>query len=356
VTRKKRKLALVDELSALRSSEEAHAPDLASYDFVVVSTSGGKDSLAQQQYVHWLMCQHGIEDRLIAVHADLGDVEWRGTRELAAKQAAHFGHRFEVVSRIGGTSKGAKRGIKALYEAGEQYGDLLEQVRRRWRQLQAKATYIQAMPEALSDQDIVDRAKGEGIKLGAKYVHSVRETGHPGVPWPDSVNRWCTADFKRGPIEGFFTKLAEEWRKLTGETRPCRILDCWGLRAQESPAKRGRRPRFENRKSNIRQHVDTWLPIKWWDEEQVWHTIRAAGLPYHEAYDLGMPRLSCCFCVLSNRDALMIAGEHNPELLAAYVQLELETGTTFAMDVSLTEIQAAILAGERVERAEAWSA
>ena len=35
----------------------------------------------------------GVEDRLIVVDADLGRMEWPGTKELAARQAAHYGAR-----------------------------------------------------------------------------------------------------------------------------------------------------------------------------------------------------------------------------------------------------------------------
>src|SRR5262245_61507126 len=38
-------------------------------------------------------------ERLGVAHADLGRVEWAGTKELAAKQAGRYGLRFETVSR-----------------------------------------------------------------------------------------------------------------------------------------------------------------------------------------------------------------------------------------------------------------
>src|SRR5262249_8327225 len=37
--------------------------------------------------------------RLVVVHADLGRVEWPGTRELAAEQARHYGLAFVTVQR-----------------------------------------------------------------------------------------------------------------------------------------------------------------------------------------------------------------------------------------------------------------
>jgi hypothetical protein len=54
-----------------------------------------------------------------------------------------------------------------------------------------------------------------------------------------------------------------------------------------------------------------------------------SGVNYHFAYDLGMPRLSCCFCIFASEDALMIAGKHNPELLTEYVRVETKIDHTF---------------------------
>jgi len=41
----------------------------------------------------------GVMDRLVAVHCDLGRVEWQGTRELAEAQTKHRGIRFEVAAK-----------------------------------------------------------------------------------------------------------------------------------------------------------------------------------------------------------------------------------------------------------------
>jgi len=300
----------------LRATDEAAGiPGLESYDFIVISSSAGKDSQAMLHYVTWLCQQRGIEDRIVVVHADLGRVEWPGTKELARRQAEHYGHRFELVSRIGGLSRGLSRAGAPLYERGERHGNLLAQVRRRHRQL-------------------------------------VRNGKH-GPAWPSMSNRWCTSDFKRGPIGKLFTRLANDWRAVTGEARPCRILDCIGLRAEESPARRKASP-LKLRTSSKRQFVQTWLPVKWWSEEQIWQTIEASGVEHHWAYDLGMPRLSCVFCVFASRSALMIAGEHSPELLDAYVEVERETGFTFRQDLALADIQEALNSGQRAAAAEGW--
>jgi 3'-phosphoadenosine 5'-phosphosulfate sulfotransferase (PAPS reductase)/FAD synthetase len=74
-------------------------PDLASYDWIVVASSGGKDSQAMLDLVAERAAAAGVAHRVVVVHADLGRVEWAGTRELAERQAAHYAVRFEVVRR-----------------------------------------------------------------------------------------------------------------------------------------------------------------------------------------------------------------------------------------------------------------
>ena len=56
--------------------------DLRSYDWIVINSSAGKDSQAMLDYVTHLARIAGVEDRIIVVHADLGRVEWKGTKEL----------------------------------------------------------------------------------------------------------------------------------------------------------------------------------------------------------------------------------------------------------------------------------
>lgn len=101
--------------------------DLRDFDLIVINTSGGKDSQAMLAHVHHLARLTGTLDRLMCVHADLGDMEWPGTGEIARAQAEHFGVCFEVCSRIG---RVAARN-SSTYEAGEVYGDILDYARRR---------------------------------------------------------------------------------------------------------------------------------------------------------------------------------------------------------------------------------
>lgn len=249
-------------------------PDLTTYDFILINTSAGKDSQAMMDLIHRQAVELGIADRLVAVHCDLGRVEWEGTKELAQQQAEHYGIRFEVV-------KNEKR-------------DLLEAIEMRKK-------------------------------------------------WPSSSTRYCTSDFKRAPVRKLLTALVKEkgWEK--GDRR-VRVLNCMGLRADESPARAKKQPfSYDEGASNLtKRHVDEYLPIHNWTEEQVWAAIRASGVPHHPAYDLGMKRLSCVFCVLAPKHQLILAGRHNRELLKQYVDVEKRIGHKFQMNQSIEEIQTII--------------
>ena len=162
--------------------------------------------------------------------------------------------------------------------------------------------------------------------------------------WPAPRTRYCTSDHKRGQVDKVITRLH---RELGPHRQLFRVLNCLGMRAEESPARAQRPPLAPNQRlTTRRREVWEWLPIHHWTEAQVWEDIRASGVPHHRAYDLGMPRLSCVFCIYAPRPALVLAGRHNPELLEEYVALERRMGHTFRPDLSLASIQQAVPEGE----------
>lgn len=268
-------------------------PQLSDYDFVVLNTSSGKDSQTLLRFVALQAKREGYpNEKIICAHADLGKMEWSGTVELARTQADYYGLR--------------------LWKMARPQGDLLTHIKER------------------------------GM-------------------WPSSTNRYCTADHKRGQIGKLFTELSDRlddtWNAMSGPVNPrrCRILNCMGMRAEESPA-RAKLKAFSinDRFTNGIRQVDNWLPILSWKLPDVWKDIKASGVPYHKAYDLGMPRLSCVFCIFSPPAALMIAGRHNPELLEEYVQAERAMDHTFRKDFPIEKVQQAIAAGEDWGPASDW--
>ena len=62
-------------------------PNLTAYDILLVNSSSGKDSQTMLDCVHERALEQGLADRITVVHADLGEVEWPGTRQLAETQA-----------------------------------------------------------------------------------------------------------------------------------------------------------------------------------------------------------------------------------------------------------------------------
>jgi hypothetical protein len=88
--------------------------------------------------------------------------------------------------------------------------------------------------------------------------------------------------------------------------------------------------------------------------EDVWNRIAQAGTRTHRAYSLGMPRLSCVFCVFATRAALMLAGTHNRPLLDRYCDVEERTGFAFRKGLPLVEIRAALDRGEEPGEVRSW--
>lgn len=268
-------------------------PDLSSYDVLLLNTSGGKDSQAMLDYLVELAREAGVLDKLVTVHCDLGRMEWPGTRELAQRQAEEFyGLPFVVISRP--------------------QGDLLTHIRQR------------------------------GM-------------------FPDAARRYCTSDHKSGQVAKVITALVDERRNAAGwvrnpdgsyEKRKVRILNCLGMRAQESPKRAkmlplsydpthwSKPPKKDGTpgKPHGKRHVERWLPLHGWSEAQVWERIAVSGVPYHPAYDLGMPRLSCSFCVLASKGALIRAAQLRPELAAEYATVEAEIGHDFRQGLPMRRI------------------
>jgi len=271
--------------------------NLKNYDWLVVNTSAGKDSQAMLDWVVKLAERDGVKDRVVAVHCDIEE-EWPGTRQLAEEQARHYGVRFEVVRR--------------------EKGGILAHVEQRHASLRA---------------------------AGKQYT----------PPWPSPSVRYCTGDHKTAQVAKLFTRLAEESRRLHGPGHRTRILNCLGMRAGESCAREKLLPfRLDKDNTNGRRVVHTWLPLFRWGVGLVWSRIRHAGTRTHRAYALGMPRLSCVFCIFAPRNALLLAGKHNRELLDRYVAVEKRTGFAFRRELPLAEVRAALDRGEEPGEIKSW--
>ena len=257
---------------------------------------------------------HGWPGVAEAVHADLGRAEWPQTPEHVERTAAEAGVALVVVRRV--------------------KGDLLARIEERM------------------------------------HTVSTLDPTRPAKPfWPSPMQRYCTSDLKRGPIQ-----------KHTRTHRGVVVVSAQGMRAAESSG-RAKKPVLTVDERISAKHfagltpaeavalhperggrlVLNWLPLHDWTEADVWnelgssledldrrravfaagfHAVALHGWAAHPAYILGNERLSCALCVLASRRDLVNGARHNPALLAAYIALEKRSGYTFRDGLSLSEIAA----------------
>lgn len=143
--------------------------------------------------------------------------------------------------------------------------------------------------------------------------------------WPSPKNRQCTSDLKRGPIE----KAIRHELKARSELI---VVNCMGMRAQESSGRAKLKTFKRNgRNSKAGREWYDWLPIHHLLEKEIFQIIAENNQKPHWAYSQGMSRLSCCFCIMANKNDLKTAARLNPALFQKYVETEKELNQTIMM-------------------------
>ena len=241
------------------------------------SHSGGKDSQAMYSMLSKLL----PPERIVVLHADLGEVEWAGTQEHINRNITHD---LNVVAAYyaskGKLSPGVTPGTRKT---------LLVEVDRKMR---------------------------------------VNPTA---PPWPAAGPRWCTSDLKTGPSY----KFIRQDMKARGTQFS---VNCLGIRAQESTERGKKIPVELNKKLSIAgRTVINWLPIFEWTTAMVFGEIKRAGQTPHPAYADGNERLSCMFCIMGSGNDLAHAKRVNPELAQKYFDLEAKSGYSMFHKRSLND-------------------
>lgn len=146
--------------------------------------------------------------------------------------------------------------------------------------------------------------------------------------FPSPQQRQCTSDLKRGPIDREIRRHLAAHPEFEGQ-----VVNCMGMRAQESPARSKLVSLKPNRRNSVagRAWFD-WLPIQDMTVDQVFAVIADAGQRAHWAYAAGMSRLSCMFCIMASQHDLRTAARLNPAAYADRVALERRIGHTISMD------------------------
>ncbi len=273
----------IGEQLHLFDGDDVPQVNLWDYDLIIINSSAGNDSLATVIAVYRMAREQNYPtSRIVVQYNALGDrVTWPGTKNMGPNTR-------QLVDAFGD-----RPGTRELVtEQCEQLGLRL----------------VISSRQHDTDRDLLDHIERHGR-------------------FPSDGARYCTSGHKRQPGG---TVITAEYRALGKLGRPPRLAYVFGFRRDESSgrAKKAKNftdpalPVFVDSGSNTMRKVDDWYPIFEMSDQQVWAEIHASGLPSHWAYDAGMSRLSCSFCVLAGGDDLILAAALRPDVAAQYLAVE----------------------------------
>lgn len=247
--------------------------DIAAAGEFIVSgqISGGKDSMASIHAGFAALDAAGMRYQKVAMHSDLGLIEWRESAAAVETTAEIAGAALHVIPPKG-------RGL-------------------------------------------VDRFMSRGIAGRKRWLNL--ETYHLIGPFSTSSLRFCSSEFKIAPL-----------LRLTGQLFPgSSVLQILGTRRAESVRRRST-PDIARVPSKLVAHgvkVWTWFPIADWSAGDVFNYHEVHRLPLHFAYTgLGSTRLSCCACTLSSSNDAAAAARHLDNLPAFRAMFEIEAFAAFS--------------------------
>ena len=261
---------------------------------VAIGISGGKDSGALAiALVRSLLARGHPRNKILLVHADLGDIEWPQSDEWVRKLALFLNIELVVVRRPA--------------------GGMIDRWEKRWADNKARYSALKCVTLIL--------------------------------PWSTPSMRFCTSELKVAPI-------TSELRKRY-PNEPV-IINATGIRAQESK-KRAELPLFqEQAKLKHKNGIGyDWHPIQHWKIEEVFAIQKESGFPLHPAYtEFGSSRLSCSFCILATDDDHKAAASFTGNT-AAYVRLctlEINSAFSFKGNKWLSDLRPDLLPPDFAEK------
>lgn len=257
------------------------------YDYVIVSFSGGKDSLACVLYALEL----GIPKNKIELFHQAVDgrpgvdprfFDWPCTESYCRDVARTLGLPIKFQWREGGFEREINK---------------------------------QDSPTAKVGFELTDGSIGQAGGTGDPNTR---------LMFPAAVadlrTRWCSAVLK---IDVATAAINNDPRFKRGK-----ILEITGERRQESN-NRARYAEVEKHKSTtLSRRVDQWRAIIDWPEEKVWEIIQRWGIRAHPAYHLGWGRVSCMFCIFGNPSQWRSAQAVNPTMFWRILNYERQFGRT----------------------------
>jgi 3'-phosphoadenosine 5'-phosphosulfate sulfotransferase (PAPS reductase)/FAD synthetase len=143
--------------------------------------------------------------------------------------------------------------------------------------------------------------------------------------FPSPQNRQCTSDLKRGPI-------AKKIREICNTHGYNKVVNCMGLRAQESDSRKKKDPfKINITQTNKKRTWYEWLPIHKMLQPDVFSGIEKHGQKPFWVYSAGMERKSCKICIFSTDSDVCTAARLSPEIVDIIDYWEEKTGHVMMM-------------------------
>lgn len=267
--------------------------DLLKQDSVVAAgLSGGKDSISCLLAVHRHLNSIGYKGPRLAIHSDLGSVEWEESITKCQEVADLLGWELVVVRRAA--------------------GGMMQRWSVRW----------QNNVQRYSDLSCVSLI----------------------LPWSTPSMRFCTSELKTAPIRS----------ELKRRFPTSNIVNATGIRREES-SNRAKMPVAKLDPAGARKGYVAyqWNPIIDWKVQSVWEEISNAGLQPHEGYTkYNMSRISCCYCVMANASDMYNSStcEANQQIYREMVELEVTSTFAFQSNKWLGDVNPGLLSAEILDR------
>lgn len=255
---------------------------LSEYDNIIISESGGKDSMACLFYLldqgvpaSKLELWHQCVDGGGANRVDLMD--WPVTESYIEAVGEHFG-------------------IQTSYQWRD--GGIFNELMRK---------------DSLTGDVYYTSEQGEIIHLPTKNGKLSTRLKWPAIS-PDLRVRWCSPYVK---IDVFRRALNNH-----PKYKEKKVLVVTGERREES-SNRAKYAETEIHASNSKKRlVHAWRPVIDWTEQQIWDEYEKRKFLPHPAYILGWNRTSCFGCIFSTADLWAMMREIAPERFNRLVELE----------------------------------
>lgn len=275
-------------LPAERRPDTRELLPLHEYDHIIVSSSGGKDSLAASLD----LLERGVPRERIQWWHQAVDGE-SGTDEPFMDWPCTEGYVRAVAKALG---------IRVFFQYRQ--GGFL-------RELLKKDTRTQ--PVSFQRQDgSWAQAGGINGKVGTRER------------FPQKTNdlrvRWCSPVLK---IDAAALAITNE-PDFVGQ----RLLFITGERREESTGRALYAEREPHRCDRQRRRVDAWRSVIDWTEEEVWSIIRRWRIQPHPAYRLGFPRVSCLACIFGDAHQWASVRKLAPDRFARILAYEQAFGCT----------------------------